>query len=140
MSIVALRTVDANGFAEQITQGRRWLLATQAEDGGWGDAVMDAANINATSLRLARWRTHSRRSRIRKRWRRGGVARRGWRRFGGWRAVGDPNRCTLSGPCRTVAALAGILDWRRIKRLRPEVILLCPRPFAAPSRRRTQRI
>lgn len=124
MSIVALRTTDAGGFAEQITRGRRWLLATQADDGGWGDAVTDAANINATSLALgalaytepARPDTETAEAR-----------RRGETRleaFGGWRAVGDPNRCTLSGPCRTVAALAGILDWRRIKRLRPEVIFL----------------
>ena len=127
MSLVALHITDAQAHAEHIESGRNWLLRMQREDGGWGDALTDPSNINATSLALgaltftgsgdtARAETRS-------------ALRRGEERlaaFGGWEAVGDPSRCTLSGPCRTVAALAGILDWRAIKRLRPEVIFLPP--------------
>jgi squalene-hopene/tetraprenyl-beta-curcumene cyclase len=124
IAIVALQLVDPARHQQQIRRGRRWLLRTQSADGGWGDATIDEANINATSLAIAaltftkaadpdsddaRALRHAR-SRL--------------ERFGGYDAVGDPNRCTLSGPCRTMSALAGIMDWRRIKLLRPEVILL----------------
>jgi squalene-hopene/tetraprenyl-beta-curcumene cyclase len=124
ISIVALKLVNAEQFSDTIRRGRAWLFATQREDGGWGDALRDKSNINATSLALAALTftnpddiesgeldTLRRADRI-------------LGRFGGWQAVGDPRRCTLSGPCRTVAALAGIMDWRRMKLLRPEVILL----------------
>ncbi|HKV85764.1 MAG TPA: prenyltransferase/squalene oxidase repeat-containing protein [Ktedonobacterales bacterium] len=128
MSIVALHATDAHGYSEQIALGRDWLLATQADDGGWGDAVVDSANINATSLALGAlaYTQAGRPDAATVETRRRGETRLAG--FGGWGAVGDPNRCTLSGPCRTVAALAGILDWRRIKRLRPEVIYL-PAPI-----------
>jgi squalene-hopene/tetraprenyl-beta-curcumene cyclase len=124
MSIVALQLVDSALYTERISQGRSWLFATQSPDGGWGDAIIDPSNINATSLALAALvftqpgqisdAEHTALDRARQR----------LERFGGWQAVGDPDRCTLSGPCRTVAALAGIMDWRKIKRLRPEVIML----------------
>lgn len=124
IAIVAFQLVDAEGYAREIARGRRWLLETQGSDGGWGDAIVDPANINATSLAIgaltvttpptpecgsqeALARAHACLD-----------------HFGGFAAVGDPLRCTLSGPCRTVAALAGLMDWRRIKRLRPEVVLL----------------
>lgn len=124
MSIVALKLVDAKLYAEAIQKGRRWLIRTQAADGGWGDAIVDSANINATSLALAAliFTQGEMRDPAEERALARGRVR--LQQFGGWEAVGDPGRCTLSGPCRTVAALAGILDWRRIKRLRPEVILL----------------
>ena len=124
MSIVGLQLVDAASHAEVIGRGRRWLLETQLDDGGWGDAMVDPANINATSLTIGAlvftmpavpepgMLDALRRAKER------------LTLFGGWAAVGDPDRCTLSGPCRTVAALAGLMDWRQIKRLRPEVILL----------------
>lgn len=126
MSIVALHVADAAGYRDQIRRGRRWLLRMQRSDGGWGDAAhegpADESNVNATSLAIgALALTASEPD--------GGDAAieratRRLRDFGGWAAVGDPARCTLSGPCRTVAALAGIMDFKRIKRLRPEVILL----------------
>jgi squalene-hopene/tetraprenyl-beta-curcumene cyclase len=124
IAIVALRLADASRYAEQIRAGCHWLHETQLPDGGWGDAIIDVSNINATSLAIAALvftgceetargdAPMLRRARVR------------LNRFGGYEAVGDPARCTLSGPCRTVSALAGIMDWRRIKRLRPEVILL----------------
>jgi squalene-hopene/tetraprenyl-beta-curcumene cyclase len=123
MALEALYLVDAHAHAPRIRAGTSWLAKTQHEDGGWGDAVVDSSNLNATSLALGALtltdgdlgqaiehvREHS------KTW---------VDQHGGFAAVGNPDRCSLSGPCRTVAALAGILDWRRIKRLRPEVIFL----------------
>jgi squalene cyclase len=52
MALVALQLVDPVQYAEPIRRGREWLLATQAVDGGWGDAVVDPTNINATSLAI----------------------------------------------------------------------------------------
>ncbi|HZS92225.1 MAG TPA: prenyltransferase/squalene oxidase repeat-containing protein [Chloroflexota bacterium] len=122
--LVALHVLDQARYREPIRRGRRWLFATQHDDGGWGDAVVDPSNINATSLALGALTFTmdanggaDERDALRR-------ARACLERFGGFAAVGDPARCTLSGPCRTVAALAGLMQWRRIKRLRPEVILL----------------
>ena len=124
IAICALWATDPRQHAERMRAGRHWLCATQLADGGWGDAPSAESNLNATSLALAALRlttplaepagapdTEAR-----------GEAR--LRALGGWEAVGDPQRCTLSGPCRTVAAIAGIYDWRNIKRLRPEIILI----------------
>ncbi|MGH2514133.1 MAG: hypothetical protein ACRDHP_00610 [Ktedonobacterales bacterium] len=124
MVIVALQLVKRGTYQDRIMAGRRWLVATQHEDGGWGDGIIDESNINATSLALGALiftQPAEPEPEARECMRR---ARACLDAFGGWEAVGDPNRCTLSGPCRTVAALAGIFDWRHIKRLRPEVILL----------------
>ena len=124
IAIVALQLVDRAAHQDRVAAGRHWLFATQHGDGGWGDGIIDESNINATSLAIgallftqpadpepdAMDCLRSARERLAV--------------FGGWEAVSDPAQCTLSGPCRTVAALAGILDWRRIKRLRPEVVLL----------------
>ena len=124
MSIVALHISSPETHDALVSSGRRWLIETQNADGGWGDAMTDGSNINATSLALGAL-TYTGQAED------GAMVaeslRRGEERlaaFGGWEAVGDPKRCTLSGPCRTVAAMAGILDWGAIKRLRPEVIFL----------------
>lgn len=125
MSIVALQTSNRDTHAALVGAGRRWLLQTQNADGGWGDATTDASNINATSLALGALAFTGMKDGVDAKTRE--AVQRGEERlaaFGGWQAVGDPNHCTLSGPCRTVAAMAGILDWGRIKRLRPEVIYL----------------
>ncbi len=123
IAVVALRLVDDETYHDRIVSGRAWLICTQNPDGGWGDAVKDYSNINATSLVIgaltftAACDENDYREELAR-----ALAR--LEAFGGWEAVGDPGRCTLSGPCRTVAALAGILDFMRIKRLRPEVIML----------------
>lgn len=145
MAIVALQLVGAGRHARAIEAGRRWLVRTQLPDGGWGDATTDASNINATSLAIAALVYTGSEvappARVDGEGTVEGIndghaeaavpegpalrhARARLERFGGYAAVGDPTRCTLSGPCRTVSALAGIMDWRRIKRLRPEVILI----------------
>lgn len=124
ISIVALRLTDDAGYREQIRRGRGWLLRTQNADGGWGDAVVDVSNVNATSLAYAalvftaQGNTRPAEAPALAR------ARERLDQFGGFEVVGDPRRCTLSGPCRTVSALAGLMDWRHIKRLRPEVVLI----------------
>lgn len=125
MSVVALHVTDRARYQAQIEAGRRWLAATQHEDGGWGDAVVDRSNINATSLVIGALKLTA--NPPPQPFPDGGGLARALgllEQMGGWEAVGDPKRCTLSGPCRTVAALAGIMDWRRIKRLRPEVVLI----------------
>ncbi len=38
--------------AEAIQQGCAWLQQTQNSDGGWGDAVVDSSNLNATAFAL----------------------------------------------------------------------------------------
>jgi squalene-hopene/tetraprenyl-beta-curcumene cyclase len=128
IAIAALWATDARRHADQISAGRRWLLIAQQADGGWGDAPSSESNINSTSLTLAALAlTAPVDDAVDNATAEQDARRRGERRLqamGGWQAVGDPNRCTLSGPCRTLAAIAGILDWATLKRLRPEVILL----------------
>lgn len=126
MCLVLLQTIDRAAHADRIARGRAWLLATQHEDAGWGDAVQDPSNIHSTSLAISALTfTRPRQGPdaaqeplVR--------AQRCLDRFGGWEAVGDPARAPLSGPCRTLAALAGLMDPRTIKHLRPEVVLLPP--------------
>ncbi|HZC07590.1 MAG TPA: prenyltransferase/squalene oxidase repeat-containing protein [Ktedonobacterales bacterium] len=130
IAIAALWATDPRRYAERISAGRQWLLATQLEDGGWGDAPSAKSNVNSTSLALAALTltapmatgNHQNTLSLTQDQMRRGEER--LRAFGGWEAVGDPDRCTLSGPCRTIAAIAGIMDWATLKRLRPEVILL----------------
>jgi squalene-hopene/tetraprenyl-beta-curcumene cyclase len=124
MSIVALKLANENLYAEQIQKGRRWLVRTQLDDGGWGDATVDESNLNATSLALAALALTAGQKPLAAEVQALSRAQTRLQELGGWPAVADPSRCTLSGPCRTVAALAGLLDFRRIKRLRPEVILI----------------
>ncbi|HEX6819945.1 MAG TPA: hypothetical protein VF120_16335, partial [Ktedonobacterales bacterium] len=92
MSVVALHLSDAETHAALVSSGRRWLIQTQNDDGGWGDAMTDASNINATGLALGALTYTGREdddSAVRE------TLRRGEERltaFGGWEAVGDPNR------------------------------------------------
>ncbi|HEY8283494.1 MAG TPA: prenyltransferase/squalene oxidase repeat-containing protein [Chloroflexota bacterium] len=124
IAVVALQLSDLTGYSGAIARGRRWLLETQGADGGWGDAVVDPSNINATALVIGALTVTN--PPTPEPGAQQALARAQARldHFGGFDAVGDPLRCTLSGPDRTVAALAGLMDWRRIKRLRPEVVLL----------------
>jgi squalene-hopene/tetraprenyl-beta-curcumene cyclase len=122
MAALALHLRDRHANDERVRRAVAWLLLRQHADGGWGDALDDPSNINTTSLAVAVLTMVAPGE--------PGVAealrhaRRLLDTFGGYAAVGDPQRCTLSGPCRTVSAVAGLMDASRMKILRPDVILL----------------
>jgi squalene-hopene/tetraprenyl-beta-curcumene cyclase len=123
MSTVALRRSAPGRLAGQIGRGAAWLAATQRDDGGWGDAVTDASTINSTALAVAALHLEDSR-RYREPIARGMRCLDG---MGGFAAINDPRRATLSGPCRTVWALAGLVPWPAIRSLPVEISLL-PRP------------
>ncbi|TWU45987.1 Sporulenol synthase [Novipirellula aureliae] len=41
---------DLKDCRERLNAGRRWLIETQNEDGGWGDSVLSSSNISTTAL------------------------------------------------------------------------------------------
>ena len=97
-----------------------WLAATQHEDGGWGDAVTDPSNMNATSLTSAVMHycaadEYAGQVRAGRRW---------VEKAGGFAVLNNPRLTSMSGPGRTMYALAGFYDWAGIRKLPPEVILL----------------
>ena len=100
--------------------GLEWLAATQHEDGGWGDAVVDPSNMNATSLTTAVMHYCAADDYA-------GLIRAGRRwveKAGGFPVLNNPRLTSMSGPGRTMYALAGFYDWAGIRKLPPEVILL----------------
>lgn len=52
-SVMMLHFMDRTRFMPRVACGTAWLIQTQHNDGGWGDAVHDESTINATSLALA---------------------------------------------------------------------------------------
>ncbi len=100
--------------------GLRWLAKTQHEDGGWGDAVVDPSNMNATSLASAALHYCAAGEYAE----RVGAGRRWVEGAGGFPVLNDPRATSMSGPGRTMYALAGFYDWRRIRKLPTEVVLL----------------
>ncbi len=100
--------------------GLRWLAQTQHDDGGWGDAVVDPSNMNATSMASAALHYCSAQQygdEIR-------AGRRWVEKTGGFPVLNDPRATSMSGPGRTLYALAGFYEWSRIRKLPTEVILL----------------
>jgi squalene-hopene/tetraprenyl-beta-curcumene cyclase len=122
MAALALHLRAGRARDERVRRAVAWLLVRQRPDGGWGDAWDDPSNINTTSLTIGVLTLvapdHPGVSEALRQ------ARQLLETWGGYEAVGDPARCTLSGPCRTVSAMAGLMDWSRLKILRPDVILL----------------
>ena len=49
-AITALRLVDAGGHAARIEAGMQWLVASQLEDGSWGDTVSSKGNLSTSLL------------------------------------------------------------------------------------------
>ncbi|HEV1284461.1 MAG TPA: prenyltransferase/squalene oxidase repeat-containing protein [Bryobacteraceae bacterium] len=47
-AVIALSFEEAD--ASFVSQGRAWLIATQNEDGGWGDTTASLSNISTTAL------------------------------------------------------------------------------------------
>jgi squalene-hopene/tetraprenyl-beta-curcumene cyclase len=118
-AIISMHIANQKKYAERVERGIAWLLDTQHLDGGWGDAISDPSNINATSLAVSALHLIDR-NRHNKTI---GRALKWLKKMGDWEAVCDMNRCSLSGVCRTIAALVGLIPWSRLKDLPFEVIL-----------------
>lgn len=100
--------------------GLRWVAGTQHGDGGWGDAVVDPSNMNATSMATAILHycaAEEYGDRV-------GAGRRWVEKAGGFPVLNDPRATSMSGPGRTMYSLAGFYEWSRIRKLPTEVILL----------------
>ena len=53
VAVSALAVVDRERHAAAIRRGVDWLASVQHDDGGWGDALTDPANLSATVLAWA---------------------------------------------------------------------------------------
>jgi len=123
MSWVALKQHAGHRLEGRLLQATEWLADTQHGDGGWGDGITDASTINSTALATAVLHMADAR-RFRDRLAR---AMHCLDSMGGVAAINDPARATLSGPCRTVWAIAGLVPWPEIRSLPVEISLL-PKP------------
>ena len=120
ISCLALHLQPDAAPRSAVRSGLAWLAETQHKDGGWGDGVTDPSNMNATSLTASVLQycdadAYSDAIRDALRW---------VEKAGGFRALNDPRVVSLSGPCRSVYALAGFVDWSRVRKLPTEMILL----------------
>jgi squalene-hopene/tetraprenyl-beta-curcumene cyclase len=131
-ALIALVAANPVGSADLIRGAESWLRATQAEDGGWGDAPGGPSTLNATAIAVAALQVMARR---RDDGDRGCGAedaaaeavRRGLARideWGGLAAVADRERCTLKAVCQHYLAEAGLYEHARIARMPVEVALL----------------
>lgn len=119
-SLVALFVADRTRFTAELQKGAQWLRQTQHADGGWGDAVVDVPTLNGTAIAVGALQLidpeHSR-----------DAVKRGrdfLERQGGLAAVADVTRCSLNELCLTLLALAGLCDWKRVRRIPLGIILL----------------
>lgn len=120
ISCLALDLHPGSAPRSAIDSGLSWLAEDQHEDGGWGDGIIDPSNMNATSLNAAVLQycaPNAYRATI-------DAALRWTERAGGFEAINDPRVVTLSGPCRSLYALAGLVDWDEVRKLPTEMILL----------------
>ena len=111
---------NARAQRSEVDSGLAWLAEDRHEDGGWGDGVIDPSNMNATSLTAAVLQIcapETYRDEI-------DSALRWTEAAGGFEAINDPRRVTLSGPCRSLFGLAGIVGWDEVRKLPTEMILL----------------
>ncbi len=120
ISCLALYLHPAAAPRSSVDSGLAWLAGDRHEDGGWGDGVIDPSNMNSTSLTAAVLRycaPDTYRDEI-------DGALRWTEEAGGFEAINDPRRVTLSGPCRSLFALASLVDWNEVRKLPTEMILL----------------
>ena len=120
ISCLALHFHPESVPRSRIESGLAWLASDQHEDGGWGDGVIDPSNMNATSLSAAVLQycapeTYAGEISSSLRW---------TESAGGFGAINDPRRVSLSGPCRSLFALAGFVGWEEVRKLPTEMILL----------------
>lgn len=120
MCSLALHQHPETAPRPSVEAGLSWLAETQHEDGGWGDAVVDPSNMNSTSIATAVLH-YCGPERFEERVR---VGRQWVENAGGFPVLNDPRATSMSGPGRTMYALAGFYDWRKIRKLPTEVVLL----------------
>jgi squalene-hopene/tetraprenyl-beta-curcumene cyclase len=120
--VLTLHYADREEYATPIQRGCAWLRQTQHQDGGWGDAVVDPGNLNATGFALPVLKiVDPERS--------ADAIERAMaflEVYGGPEALSDPQRCSFNACCSSFMALAGVADypWERVPRLPVELILL----------------
>ena len=121
MSCLALHLQpEHTAMRTAVCSGLSWLAETQRADGGWGDAIDDASSKNATTIAasvLQYCAAGDYPDQIHE-------ARRWIERAGGFPVVNDPRAMSMSGPARSLYALAGFVGWDRVRKLPTEVILL----------------
>ena len=120
ISCLALYLHPEDAQRPEVDSGIAWLAEDRHEDGGWGDGVIDPSNMNATSLAAAVLQycaPEIYRDEIEN-------ALRWTEEAGGFEAINDPRQVTLSGPGRSLFALAGFVGWDEVRKLPTEMILL----------------
>jgi squalene-hopene/tetraprenyl-beta-curcumene cyclase len=115
MCTLCLYFADPVRYATEIRQGCAWLRQTQNADGGWGDAVVDGSNLNATAFALPTLRmidAEGSATAIER-------ALAFIERHGGKEALGDFQRCSLFVCSLTFMALAQIegYSWGDVPRM-----------------------
>ena len=121
MSVLVLHYEDAERYAAFIQRGCEWLRETQYADGGWGDAVVDASNLNATGFALPALKIADPDRSV-------DAIAHGMEfieAHGGRKALSDPRSSSLFVCCLTFMTLAGLGDftWDHVPNLL--VILIC---------------
>jgi squalene-hopene/tetraprenyl-beta-curcumene cyclase len=123
MSSLALFLQDDEQMRQEARAGLEWLSGDQNEDGGWGDAEISASSRNATvlsfsALQYCAPQEYAAQIERGHRW---------IRKEGGFPVINDPRQMSMSGPGRFLYALAGFVDWGKVRKLPTEVVLLPPR-------------
>ncbi len=120
--VLSLHYANREQYAALIEQGCQWLRQTQHTDGGWGDAVVDPSNLNATGFALPALKiADPERSQD-------AIARATTfiEARGGRAALSDPKQTTLFACCLSFMALAEMdgYSWKDVPRLPVEIIFL----------------
>ncbi|MGW4128587.1 prenyltransferase/squalene oxidase repeat-containing protein [Amycolatopsis japonica] len=118
-ALLALVFGDRAGSEETIERGAAWLVADQNPDGGWSDSTGAQSTLNSTATALSAL-TLARPDATREIER----GKKAIERFGGVRAIEDPEIATLGLTVRLALGLAGHYDADRVPRVPLAVALL----------------